>query len=173
MSVRCAMPLLGSGEIKMEKSKLIQLVKIGQNQLNMDDETYRAMLKQLTNKTSATKLTITELHKVINWLKQKGAKITLFSRKRVKPSDYSPSTGERPVKSEITHKIRAVWIAMGRAGMLRDSSEKALNIYARKVFKHRSPMLLNVGALNDREATRLLEMLKQWQKRVEKERGNE
>ncbi|RRN04933.1 regulatory protein GemA [Bibersteinia trehalosi] len=155
----------------MDKSKLIQLVKIGQNQLNISDESYRAMLKRLTNKTSATKLTIVELYKVIYELQQKGAKITVFARKKAKPSDYSPATGERPVKSEITHKIRAVWIAMGKAGMLRDSSEKALNIYARKVFKHRSPMLLNVGALNDREATRLLEMLKQWQKRVAKQRG--
>ncbi|AGH38997.1 Mu-like prophage FluMu protein gp16 [Bibersteinia trehalosi USDA-ARS-USMARC-189] len=157
----------------MEKPKLIQLVKIGQNQLNMCDEDYRTMLQRLTNKKSATKLTVVELHKVIHELQQKGAKITLFARKKAKPSDYSPATGERPVKSEITHKIRAVWIAMGKAGMLRDSSEKALNIYARKVFKHRSPMLLNVGALDDREATQLLEMLKKWQKRVEKERGNE
>ena len=157
----------------MEKPKLIQLVKIGQNQLNMCDEDYRIMLQRLTNKKSATKLTVVELHKVIHELQQKGAKITLFTRKKAKPSDYSPATGERPVKSEITHKIRAVWIAMGKAGMLRDSSEKALNIYARKVFKHRSPMLLNVGALDDREATQLLEMLKKWQKRVEKERGNE
>lgn len=157
----------------MEKPKLIQLVKIGQNQLNMCDEDYRTMLQRLTNKKSATKLTVVELHKVIHELQQKGAKITLFARKKAKPSDYSPATGERPVKSEITHKIRAVWIAMGKAGMLRDSSEKALNIYARKVFKHRSPILLNVGALDDREATQLLEMLKKWQKRVEKERGNE
>lgn len=169
MSVRCVMPLLDSGEVKMNKPKLIQLVKIGQKQLNMDDESYRAMLKRLTNKNSATKLTIVELHKVIHELQQKGAKITFFAKRGAKPTAYSPMTGERPVKSEITHKIRAVWIAMGKAGMLRDHSEKALNAFARKVFKHRSPMLLNVGALNDREATRLLEMLKQWQKRVEKE----
>lgn len=173
MSVRCVMPLLDSGEIKMEKPKLIQLVKIGQKQLNMDDESYRAMLKRLTNKTSATKLTVVELHKVIHELQQKGAKITFFAKKGAKPTAYSPMTGERPVKSEITHKIRAVWIAMGKAGMLRDHSEKALNAFARKVFKHRSPILLNVGALNDKEATQLLEMLKKWQKRVEKERGSE
>lgn len=155
----------------MDKSKLIQLVKIGQNQLNMSDESYRAMLKRLTNKASATKLTIVELHKVIHELQQKGAKITFFAKRGSKPTTYSPMTGERPVKSEITHKIRAVWIAMGKAGMLRDSSEQALNTYARKVFKNRPTLLLNVGALNSQEATQLLEMLKQWQKRVAKQRG--
>lgn len=155
----------------MDKSKLIQLVKIGQNQLNMSDESYRAMLKRLTNKTSATKLTIVELHKVIHELQQKGAKITFFPKRGSKPQEYSPATGERPVKSEITHKIRAVWIQMGKDGLLRDSSEKALNTYARNVFKNRPITPLNVGALNDNEASRLLEMLKQWQKRVAKERG--
>lgn len=155
----------------MDKAKLIQLVKIGQNQLNMDDDSYRAMLKRLTNKTSATKLTTVELHKVIHELQQKGAKITFFARKPLTPTACSPATGERPVKSDITHKIRAVWIEMGKAGMLRDSSEQALNAYARKVFKNRPTLLLNVGALNSQEATQLLEMLKQWQKRVAKQRG--
>lgn len=155
----------------MDKPKLIQLIKIGQNQLNMDDDSYRAMLKRLTNKTSATKLTVVELHKVIHELQQKGAKITFFPKRGSKPQDYSPATGERPVKSEITHKIRAVWIEMGNSGMLRDSSEQALNAYARKIFKNRPTLLLNVGALNSQEATQLLEMLKQWQKRVAKQRG--
>lgn len=155
----------------MDKAKLIQLVKIGQKQLNMDDDSYRAMLKRLTNKTSATKLTVVELHNVIHELQRKGAKITFFARRGTKPTNYSPATGERPVKSEITHKIRAVWIEMGKAGMLRDSSEQALNAYARKVFKNRPTLLLNVGALNSQEATQLLEMLKQWQKRVAKQRG--
>lgn len=155
----------------MEKPKLIQLVKIGQNQLNMCDEDYRTMLKRLTNKTSATKLTIVELHKVIHELQQKGAKITFFAKKGAKPTAYSSATGERPVKSEISHKIRAVWIQMSKDGLLRDSSEQALNAYARKVFRNRPIIPLNVGALNTKEATQLLEMLKQWQKRVAKERG--
>ena len=157
----------------MTKPKLIQLIKIGQKQLGMDDLSYRTMLKRLTNKESSTKLTVVELHKVIFELQQKGAKITYFAKKSPKPTAYSPATGTQNVKSQIAHKIRAVWINMNKDGLLRDGSEKALNAYARKVFKNRNPLPLNVGALNDAEASRLLEILKKWHARVLKERGIE
>lgn len=157
----------------MIKPKLIQLIKIGQKQLGMDDLSYRAMLKRLTNKESATKCTVVELHKVIFELQQKGAKITFFAKKGTKPTAYSLATGNQKPRSQIAHKIRAVWINMGKDGLLRDPSEKALNNYARKVFKHRSPIPLNVGALNDAEASKLLEILKKWHARVLKERGIE
>lgn len=157
--------------LQSEKARLIQLVKIGQKQLNMDDDSYRQMLMRLTNKNSATKLTLVELHKVLHELKQKGAKVTFFAKKRPEPTTYSPTTGETKVKSQIAHKIRAVWINMGKDGLLRDSSEKALNAYARKVVnKSRATLILNVGALNSNDAAHLLEILKKWHKRVMVER---
>lgn len=157
----------------MTKPKLIQLIKIGQKQLGMDDITYRTMLSELTGKHSATRLNVVELHKVIHFLQQRGAKITYFAKKSPKPTAYSPATGTQKTHSQIAHKIRAIWIQMGKDGLLRDPSEKALNNYARKVFKHRSPIPLNVGALNDAEASKLLEILKKWHARVLKERGIE
>ena len=56
---------------------------------------------------------------------------------------------------------------MGKHGFLADSSEKALNSYMRKVMNRgKSVLILNVGALNGNEASRFLEILKQWHKRV-------
>ncbi|EEY08704.1 gp16 family protein [Mannheimia haemolytica] len=155
------------------KTKLIQLIHIAKSQLNMDDLSYRELLKRLTNKTSSTKCTVMELHKVLHELQTKGAKVKYFAKKARKSTAYSPATGETTVKSQITHKIRAVWITMAKQGFLRDGSEKALNSYARKLFAKRDPILLNVGALSDKEAAKLLEILKKWHARVLKERGIE
>lgn len=46
----------------------------------------------------------------------KGAKVKHFAKRGTKPTAYSPATGEVKVKSEIAHKIRAVWIQMGKHG---------------------------------------------------------
>lgn len=152
-----------------DKAKLIQLIHIAKSQLAMDDLSYREMLKRLTNKTSSTKCTVVELHKVLHELQTKGAKVKYFAKKGEKPTAYSPATGETTVKSEIVHKIRAVWITMGKHGFLNDPSEKALNAYVRKVMnKNRSVLVLNVGALDDNDATKMLEILKKWHMRVMK-----
>lgn len=153
--------------LQSEKARLIQLVKIGQKQLNMDDFSYREILKRLTNKDSATKLTVVELHRVLHELKQKGAKVTYFAKNRKNPTAYSPVTGDVKVKSQVVHKIRAIWINMGKDGLLRDSSEQALNAYVRKIInKSRAILVLNVGALNVNDASRILEILKKWHMRV-------
>lgn len=150
-----------------EKARLIQLVKIGQRQLAIADEEYRLMLKRLTGKESATKCTVVDLHKVIYELQQKGAKITWFARKPMKTTAYSPTTGSQKVKTSIAHKIRAIWINMGKDGLLKDSSEKALNAFVRKIVnQHRSILVLNVASLVQSDASHILEILKKWHKRV-------
>ena len=150
-----------------DKPKLIQLIHIAKSQLNLDDFTYREILKRLTNKESSTKCTVVELHKVLHELQTKGAKVKYFAKRGKKPTAYSPATGETAVKSQITHKIRAVWITMGKHGFLRDSSEQALNAYMRKIInKNRSVLVLNVGALDVNDASQLLEILKKWHRRL-------
>ena len=150
-----------------EKAKLIQLIHIGKQQLAMDDFSYREMVKRLTNKTSSTKCTVVELLKILHEMQQKGAKVKHFAKRGAKPTAYSPTTGEVKVKSEIAHKIRAVWIQMGKHGFLADPSEKSLNSYMRKVMNRgKSVLALNVGALNGTDASRFLEILKRWHRRV-------
>ena len=158
-----------------DKAKLIQLIHIGKQQLAMDDFSYREMVKRLTNKTSSTKCTIVELHKILHELQQKGAKVKWFAKRGTKPTAYSPTTGEVKVKSEIAHKIRAVWIQMGKQGMLRDGSEAALNKWVRNVVnpiyqkRGQNIQILNVGTLDNQMATLVLEMLKRWQSRSQKQ----
>lgn len=155
------------------RAKMIQMVKIGQKQLGMDDYSYRAMLQRLTGKSSATKCTIHELSKVLFELKEKGAKLAWFgvAKSGMKPTAYSPVTGSQAVKSEIAHKIRAVWIEMSKHGFLEDRSEQALNKFIRNMLnrgrKKRGECLLlvYVHTLDQRQAIQVLEALKSWHKR--------
>lgn len=50
-------------------------IHIGKQQLGLDDETYRALLKSVTGKTSSADMGVTDLHKVVEAMKQRGFKI--------------------------------------------------------------------------------------------------
>ncbi len=60
---------------------------------------------------------------------------------------------------------------MGKQGMLRDGSERALNAWVRGVVnpiyqkRGQNIQILNVGALDNQMASLVLEMLKRWQAR--------
>jgi Mu-like phage E16 protein len=153
-------------DVKLTKPKLIQLIHIAKSKLNMDELSYRVLLDNLTGKTSTTKMTAGELLKVYEAMKDKGFKPQV--RK-----DSSPVTERAVVKSRITHKIRAIWIQMHKDGIVKDGSERALNRFMHNTLfnpKHRRPnniIKLNVQSLDDSEATKLLEILKRWQRRVQ------
>ncbi len=152
-------------DVKLTKPKLIQLIHIAKSKLNMDELSYRVLLDNLTGKTSTTKMTAGELLKVYESMKDKGFKPQ--ARK-----GQSPVTERAVVKSRITHKIRAIWIQMHKDGIVKDGSERALNRFMHNTLfnpKHRRPnniIKLNVQSLDDAEATKLLEILKRWQRRV-------
>lgn len=150
----------------MNKQKYIQLIHIAKQQLNMDEYSYRSMLERLTAKNSTTKMTLVELSKVLHELEQKGFKVR--SKK-----GYSPKTKSTIAKSNITTKIRAIWIDMHKQGIIRDGSEQALNKWVRSIVNpiltgRNQPLALNVQSLNDQMASLVLERLKKWQQRTEK-----
>lgn len=147
------------------KPKLIQLIHIAKQKLKMDEISYRALLQNVAGKTSSKAMTIPELMKVLHEMEQKG--FHKQSKRR-----YSPQSVKSKAKSNIASKIRAIWIAMSKAGVIRDGSEKALNNWVRAIAnpilqQQGKPLALNVGALDDRLASMVLERLKKWQKRVE------
>ena len=153
-------------DVKLTKPKLIQLIHIAKSKLNMDELSYRVLLDNLTGKTSTTKMTAGELLKVYEAMKDKGFKPQVRKGR-------TPVTERAVVKSRITHKIRAIWIQMHKDGIVKDGSERALNRFMHNTLfnpKHRHPnniIKLNVQSLDDSEATKLLEILKRWQRRVQ------
>lgn len=152
--------------MKLTRAKAIQLIHIAKQQLAMDELSYRLLLQNVTGKTSSTKMTISELVTVLTEMESKGFRTSAKNGYR-----YSPRTKKAVVKSNIAHKVRAVWIDMGKQGMLRDGSETALNKWVRNVvnpiYKKRGQniQILNVGALDNQMASLVLEMLKRWQAR--------
>lgn len=150
------------------KPKLIQLIHVAKSKLAMDEMSYRAMLERLTGKNSCKQMTAVELTKVLHEMESKGFKAT--SNKFGKGRSKSPSSAKALVKHDIAHKIRAVWITMFNAGLVRDGSEQALNAWVRGVInpiltKQGKPLTLNVASLNYENGSIVLERLKKWQQR--------
>lgn len=155
--------------MKLTRQKLIQLIHIAKQQLRMDELSYRIMLHELTGKNSCSKMTVLELNDVLNEMEKKGFNNTA--------KGYSPRTETAKVKSRIANKIRAIWIEMHKAGIIKDGSEKALNRFitgiVNEVRQKQKPdpkikHLAFVHRIDNQMATIVLERLKQWQKRAKK-----
>lgn len=136
----------------MSKPKLIQLIHVAVSQLKLDEDTYRQMLLSITGSQSTREMDVQQLTRVLEVLKRKGF--------RVKPS--------RRVKTTLllddslqSKKIRALWLEMAAAGIVRDSSEQALTQWVK-----RETGIDGLRWLNTDQASKVIEKLKQWYKRI-------
>ncbi|OBX01539.1 Mu-like prophage FluMu protein gp16 [Gallibacterium genomosp. 1] len=153
--------------MRYTKPKLIQLIHIAKHKLGIDEETYRMILQNETGKNSCKTMNINELMQVYDHFEQAGFKRTTKRK-------YSPTSSSAKVKHDIALKIRAVWIEMHKQGVIRDGSEDALNSFVRNVVnpilqQQDKPLVLNVQSLDYKFGTIVLERLKKWQQRTQKE----
>lgn len=83
-----------------DRKGLIAKIHVGQSQLQMDNDSYRALLQRLTKKNSCTEMTLVELEAVLKELKRLG-----FTPKRA-------GTGRKPnvakSKAALLSKIEAI-----------------------------------------------------------------
>lgn len=156
--------------------RLFTLINIAKTQLQLDDELYRSMLKHATGKQSLRAMNLSELEQALECFKQKGFKPTrvkpsLNSNKKgikanvntaVRGKRLSPLSGNAKVAQ--IDKIRAVWITMANHSIIQDSSETALDSYARRMTKSQQ-QVDSVAWLNPQQANRVLESLKNWHRR--------
>ncbi|MCF6758289.1 regulatory protein GemA [Pseudomonas balearica] len=133
--------------------RLIKLIHVGRRELGMDDETYRLMLasmKGLGGATSTADLSVPNLYRVLEQLKQKGFK--------VRPK----SKGKRPAAADPqSKKIRSLWLTLRDKGALRDPSEEAL-----VKFVHGETGVQALQWLTTEQASQVIEHLKQWVARI-------
>ena len=146
--------------MQLTRQKLIQLIHIAKSQFRVDDESYRLILNRTTGKNSCKACTVAELMQVLAHFEKIGFKV-----KRTKRKTHTYTT---PTNSKISYKIRAIWDDMAKNGFIRDPSEKSLNAFVRKVVntEHKKVLILNINALDNSQATMVLERLKKWQARV-------
>ena len=136
----------------MTKQRLIQLIHIARNDLQMDEDTYRQMLQGLTGKASTKGMDVTQLNRVMESMKNKGFRIkpTVKARSGL-PLDPHPQS----------KKIRSLWLEMASAGIVRDSSEQALAWWVK-----RETGISALRWLSNEQASSVIEKLKKWQRRA-------
>lgn len=132
--------------------RLIKLIHVARRELCMDDDTYRLLLsgmKGLGGATSTADLSVPNLYRVLEQLKQRGFKVR-------------PSKKQRPLAADDqSKKIRALWLTLCGMGEVRDPSEEAL---AKFVLKMTGIQALQW--LSSDQSSQVIENLKKWQLRV-------
>lgn len=134
----------------------IAKIKIGQKDLGLDDETYRALLLRLTKRRSAAKLSTAQRRTVLEHMKREGA---FKDRPRV-------------ARSPLARKIHALWRDLEKTGAIRQPGPAALRSYCgRMVQPGQESVLLDPDFLTTEDAIIVVEGLKAWLARVKREHG--
>ncbi len=142
----------------LNKPKLIQLIHIGKSKLCLDDDTYRSLLISMTSKDSTKAMTIGELNKVLARLKQLGFVVTH------KKKDPNPIENKYDIDiGEQIKLMRHFWLELYDLGAVKNPSEKALATYIQNQAK------TTIENLDTITASNIIERLKNWLKRVEKQ----
>lgn len=147
-----------------DRRALIAKIHIAKKQLGLDDDTYRAVIEQVTKgkKSSCTDCTGWELENILEHFAVKGFK-------GLDKRQASPRTRGKNHKTP-TDKIRALWITMHQEGILADGGEQALDVWVQRTTSQRNGgMGIERTAWLHKNAkleSVVLEALKQWRKRV-------
>jgi phage gp16-like protein len=128
---------------------LLGAIHAGKRQLGWDDETYRAVLRQVTGHDSAAACTVRELEAVLEQLRARG-----FTPK---PGAPAYRRGHRPE----ARYIRALWAELAQQGALHDPSEVGLNAFVERQTKTSRLEWCSTAQLRS-----VLEALKAWSTRV-------
>ena len=140
-----------------KKAKLVRLLHVAKGQLMLDDSSYRTLLANVAQgKTSSKDMSLPQLEAALKAMQAQG--FVLTTPKRVAKPDLP--IHHRDGQSQM---IRGLWIELHGMGVVRDSSERALNKYVQKMTG-----TAHYGWLDTANAGRVIEMLKQWRQRVEK-----
>ncbi|QHA95811.1 gp16 family protein [Pseudomonas sp. J380] len=133
--------------------RLIKLIHVARRELRMDDDTYRLLLAGMTGldgATSTADLSVPNLHKVLEQLKQRGFK--------VRPNKAQ----KRPMADDAqSKKIRSLWLELHGLGAVRDPSEAALAKFVQSMTRVSALQWLSTA-----QGSRVIENLKQWYNRV-------
>jgi phage gp16-like protein len=139
------------------RQRLIRLIHVAKRDLQMDDDSYRAVLAKVAKKTSAADLTIPELERTLEHLKLCGFKVRSKS-KSANPSKPAKAKPSRPMAhGPEAKKIRALWLFLYELGAVKNPSEEALAAYVKRIA--------GVDALqwiNGAQAEHLIETMKKW-----------
>lgn len=136
----------------------IKLIHIGKMALQMDDETYRAMLAGKCNgKTSSKQLTASERQRVLMHMKACGFVIQRRDGRTAGTWHREPQLG----------KLRAIWYSLADAGAVaRPADAEACDRAIESWAKRQMPKLDALRFASGYQMSQLIEEGKAWQLRV-------
>lgn len=137
----------------------IAAIHVLKSKLQLSDDDYRALLRNLTQKTSSKDLTDKERQAVRDHMQQlaERAGVAKPLRRRATGRTFAQA---KAAASPRERKVWALWNQLGRDGVVRDTSAKALNAWVARTV-HVSALAFANGAQLDT----LIEALKSWQQR--------
>ena len=143
--------------MRADRQGLIRLIHVAKRDLQLDDDTYRAILQRVAGKGSSSDLTVSELEKVLEHMKRSGFKVRSKGKapRTAKPAKAKLS---RPLAQDgESKKVRALWLFLHQLGAVKNPSEEALAAYVKRIA--------GVDALqwiSGEQAETLIETLKKW-----------
>ncbi|MBB1601549.1 gp16 family protein [Variovorax sp. UMC13] len=106
-----------------DRGRLITLIHVAKRDLQMDDPTYRTMLRTAGKADSTAKMGVPALMKVLEHAKKAGFKVR-------------SKAGDRPLATSTeARKVRALWLFLHQLGAVQDPAESALAAYVRRIAK--------------------------------------
>ncbi|NLA89840.1 MAG: regulatory protein GemA [Alcaligenaceae bacterium] len=137
------------------KTRLIRLIQIAKRELGMDEETYRSILVEIGNKSSSTKMSISELERVLEHMKKCGFKVIPKNRKA---GNLTMATDDQ------SRMIRGLWLELHEKGAVRNPSEYSLSRYVKRITGNDALQWTTVE-----QKSIIIETLKKWLNRINKE----
>lgn len=138
-----------------KKANLIKLIHVGKTKLGLDDELYRDILTSTTGKTSSKDLNLAQLEAVLDRFKQLGFEV-----------ESKNKSGVKKLADDAQSKlIRHLWLKLHEAGVVKNSSEKAL-----AKFVENKVGVSALQFMSSHHADMIITHLRQWCKRCGIER---
>lgn len=135
----------------------LKLIHMARRDLGMSEEDYRAAVSGVTDGRTDSSGTCTdaERRRLLNHFRRMG-----WAPKKPHRRKYSPASSHKsPHEKTQADKIRAMWISLHRAGVVRNRSEAALGKFCHRLTGKHTP-----DWLDHREAVIVIEALRAWAK---------
>lgn len=154
----------------LDRRRYYTLLAVGKAELKWDDEFYYGIWLPMRGATldngrySAKTLSDKQLINALEEMKRAGFKV-----RHVNGNQATGSKTSRALADDAqSKKIRALWLALHAEGGVRDPSERALAHWVAGQVKS-SKGIEALQWLSSEQASRLIEQLKNWLKRIQKQ----
>lgn len=148
----------------VSRQKLIAKIHIAKNQLGLDNDVYRLILKDVAGKESCSKMNFADLNMVLHAMKQRGFKVKAPAKEGKRLSRPSGGTS---YSRRGQDKIVAIWITMHKQGFIEDGSATAIDKFVQsQTDKIGMFAISSLHFLTPQMASKLIEILKKWHIRV-------